>query len=376
LDTAWPRFAEFCDRHVRDFVPRSPGKRAQALEVSRLHRRCADLLVQGHEQPLGTVVQAEFADEREREGALAFLRACLDDRWRPRSGRPLEQPSSVVSERLRADAIRLADGLERGLGQQRDLVALDDLADILQRYQGSRSTYLMLCALHAVLPEPGKGILERSSGFTDLLAWGATPFLRDFWFRFQRQMGATRVAIKTEAAQNLARELSETEDSLSLELERVRARLAAVEGELVRSQEESQAVAILALGLRLQDRPNPVLDQLVETLARLRARAETDGFGLTGDLLSALIIMEEILEGLQSLGLRHFPQDLAQTLVITDADLSRFHYAGGTPFRTSGEARRVRCLKPGWEVAGRVITPARVEEAEPKAEPQEEVAKP
>ncbi len=376
MNTAWPRFAEFCDQHVRDFTPRSPEKRAQALDDSRLHRRCADLLVKGHEAPLGTVVQTEFADEREKERALTFLRSCLEDRWRPRGGRPLQQSSSVVSERLRADANRLADCLERGLGQQRDLVALDALADILQRYQGSRSTYLMLCALNAVLPEPGKGILERSNGFANLLAWGATPFLRDFWFRFQRQMGATRVAIKTEAAQNLARELSETEDSLSLELERIRARLAAVEAELVKSREDSQAAAVLALGTRLQDRPNPVLDQLVETLARLRARAETDGFGLAGDLLSALIIMEEILEGLQSLGLRHFPQNLAEPLVITEADLSRFHYVGGTPFRASGDSRRVRCLKPGWEVAGRVITPARVVETEPQDDSDEEASKP
>ncbi len=364
MNTAWPRFAEFCDRHSRDFIPRSSGKRAQAQEDSRLHRRCADLLVHGDEEPLGVALHRAFPDEQERPRALAFLRACLEDRWRPRGGRPLEQASSVVSTRLRGDATRLADFLERGLGEQRDLVALDALADIFQRYQGSRSTYLMLCALHAVLPEPGKGFLDRSTGFADLLAWGATPFLRDFWFRFQRQMGATRVAIKTEAAQNLARELSETEDSLRMELEQVRARLAATETELARLREESQAAAMLALGIRLQERPNPVLDQMVETLERLQERAENDGFGLTGDLLSALIILEEVLEGLRSLGLQHFPQDLAQPLVLTEKDLSRYQYTRGTPFRAPGESRRVRCLKPGWEVAGRVITPARVEEIE------------
>jgi len=372
LHTVWPRFAEFCDQHSRDFIPRSSGKRAQAMEDRQLHRRCADLLINGDEEPLGAALLRIFPDEQERARAQAFLRACLEDRWRPRGGRPFEQASSVISVRLRADATRLVDFLERGLGAQRDLVALDALADTFQRYQGSHSTYLMLCALHSVLPEPGKGFLERSSGFTDLLTWGATPYLRSFWFRFQRQMGATRVAIKTEAAQNLARELSETEDTLRLELEHVRARLAAAENEIVRLKEESQAAAVLALGIRLQERPNPILDQMVETLERLEERAENDGFGLSGDLLSALIILEEILEGLRSLGLRHFPQDLAQPLILTEEDLSRYQYTRGTPFRNPGESRRVRCLKPGWEVAGRLITPARVEEMEATTDCSEE----
>lgn len=379
LNSVWTRLAEFCDHRYREFIPRSVEKQQLLKADAEIQERCARLLFQDGDEVLGKLIEKAFPSGDARKRALDFLRSTLSEnpRGRPpaaRADRAVEEKrTGELTLRYRSDAKRLAELMERGLAEQRDLVSLDSIADLLKRYQQARSTYLLLYAVLATLPAEGRETLTRSPGFGEILRWGANPYLREFWFRYQQHVGATRVAIKTEAAQNLARELGETEDAMRLEVERLRARTADLETEVARLRAEGETAALLALGRHLQSRPNPVLDHLVETLDRLRARSETEEFGLSGDLLSSLIILEEILEGLGSLGLRHFPSDPGTPFTLSGGDLGRFHYVRGTPFRDAGDTRLVRCLRRGWEAGELLIAPARVEEldAPPPAETKE-----
>lgn len=353
--------AEFCNSSFTEFTPRSPEKQRAFECAAQAHRRCMHLLVHGQEQSW-SALEARFQVEQDRKIAGQFYRHL--GRLGRRSAREDSSPVRVLQQ-LRSDVQqfdRLSPQIFNPSGS-RDLLKLDEAADLIGNYHGSQErTFAFLFVLPGCLEPDARKMLEGSHGYAQIIRWGATPFVREFWHRLQQRFRLTRVAIKNEAAQNLARELGETETTLLDEIERLNERIAELEATLEGQESAGLRRAVCDLVRNLQSRPTPILDQARSLYLRLRLQADGDP-GLDTDHLSILIIVEELLAALAEQGVEAFPVDTTDVFEIRGDELGQYQYLRGSEFASDGDVKRVCCVHAGWRVGDEIITPAVVEEA-------------
>ena len=197
------------------------------------------------------------------------------------------------------------------------------------------------------------------------MKWGASRFLKDFWHRLQQRFRITRVAIKNEAAQNLARELGETGANLRAQAQLMQARIDELEMTIVELRTNALHEAICQLAHTLQDRPSPALDQIFALQQWLLKQKASQAGSLSSELLRVHIAVQSIIEALAATQIVSFPTHLDQVIELASTQLNEFAYVEGTPFANSAETKKVICVRPGWRVGNTIVTPARVKEITP-----------
>ena len=359
---AWHSFASFCDESWSEFTPRSENNQRLQRPAAKVERACAEIVMEGRREDWQQVVKERFKASGDLERARSFFRHVFRKERRGTSS------LLVVFRKLEADVARFADLAEDAFGKtgaQRDLIRLNAMADIIRSYQGPERTYLFLFSLSRIVDEEGKNVLLNSRGFGALVHWGASRFLKEFWLKLQQRFRITRVALKDEAARNLARELGETEAHLRDRLEASRQRVEELEAALEKLRDQAREQALDDFARGLQNRPTPILDQMFGLYRKLKEREEI-GEPLSGDLLGVFIVLEEMLGAFESLGISFFPGEPGTEMELQGDELGAFSYVEGSPFSDENDVKRVLCIHPGWKIGEKVISPARVREVKGK----------
>ena len=342
--------ARFCDRNVRDFVPQSDRMREKYEGLGEIHRRCLQILLDSSKQ---ATWEQSFGRDFERRLARFYFES-----WSGRWTRTLNLDR--IAKLIEADLRLFGQLAPQTLNDSpnRDLLKLEQMADLLKHYNDPVKAHAFLLAVCQALPVEGRAILEQSSGYQQIVRWGATQFLKDFWFLLQKAHGITHTAIKGQAAQNLAQSLGEAETQSRQQKESYEDRIAELEEKLAQAYEKSA----VELAKRLQERPSPLLPQIAALCRLLQARFEQQGT-LPDETMNALIVMEDLLQALEEIGIVRYPND--ETLVLTQEQLRDYSYLKGQPFKDASEQKLVRCVRPGWKACGQVISAAAVEEIAP-----------
>ncbi len=355
MELGWEELIKFCDKNYRSFIPRSKHKQERFLLMAEVHQKVMALLLNEPSETIPTddeVVNA-FHNPIQQQHATIFLQDLSTRKGRKKSPPHLKR----LISRLRRDALRLFDNLDGGL--RGDLTSLEQVATLLRSYQRPAPAYALLWAITCQPLKKAGAVLRASPGYKELIKWGANPYLRDFWLRFQKRIGATQTAIRSTAAENLARELSETERRLREDLDIARERISELEAELEYLQREGTTQAVIDLCRILQDRPTPVLDQAYDLLDRLKAK---ENGNLPSESITMLIVLEELTDALKALGVQRFPDRVEQPLQLSGSDLSHYRYLEGSPFKNDNDRKEVSIIRQGLMVKGHLITPALVKE--------------
>jgi len=289
-------------------------------------------------------VQLQRLDERLQKAARSFLTG-LDpqlktDRFMRRAPADVEQFQAWAPQLFAVD------------DAHRDLLLLNEAVRLFNRYNNPEKTYLFLYLLADRVPE-----LREVLAYRKLLQAGASGALRRFFMDLRVECRLTTRHLTDDAAQKLAQELGETEAALRMRIEELEWQLEDSQRQLDEMRAGALQDGLFRLSRALQSRAVPVLDQLVQVLARLRELEAPDP-----DQLRVLIALEEWAGALEELGLRRFPPDEG-TFELTESELADYQYVSGRPFEGQ-QARRVRAVAPGWKVGNRLVAPARVCEVE------------
>lgn len=361
----WFQFAKFCDENWRYLTPRAWQDRRARSNWEVLEKKCSEMIFSSPPETWRELL-AHFRPQRDRrivEDFISYARG-------RKASKSAESPRQLQLQ-VKADVEKFADYALLAFNRvatDRDLMKLNAMADLGSEYQGSSRVYLFLVGLATFLePEPLK-IVTESHGFQMLLRCGPTKFLSEFWISLQRRFRITRVALKSEAAENLAREFSETETNLREQLEEAQATISEQEQLIEKLTQEANEEAVYQLGRTLQGQPSPVLDELFTLHRNLLIQEAEAQEPLDGLALNVLIVIENLLKGLTALGIESYPAKLEEPLTLTAQELTEYSYVAGTPFENDGSAKSVDCIKPGWRIKGRIITPARVQERAPGGE--------
>lgn len=339
--------AHFCDRNIRDFVPQNPRMRERYDGFGKVHLRCVQALL-AREADIRP--DRMFTRDFERRLAWRYFDAYTNRRSR---GMSVEKIAAMLEEDARTFLQLATCVLSHDEG--RDLLKLERCADLLRHYSEPEKAYALLLAVAQQLPDDCREALQNAPGYKLIVQWGATQFLRDFWLSLQREYGITHTAIKGQAAQNLAQSLGEAETYSRQQKESYEERIADLEERLALAYEKSA----VDLARRLQDRPSPLLPQIEALYALLQQKFFAQE-NLPSELMSTLIVLEDLLQALQEIGISRYPNE--EHLTITRQELREYSYAKGSPFTGDSEQKRVRCIRPGWKACGQVISAAVVEE--------------
>ncbi len=263
----WNSLAVFCNDSYREFTPWNEENKKNQESVVQVQKKCVTLLKKAQSSTWDEIVD-QFEHTKEREVARKFF-SYLSKRHRRESD--TDSPMEVLRQ-LQINLTQFVELAEYAFTDSgnRDLVKLDLIADVIRHYQGQERTFLFLSELPFVLDEESRLILQSSNGYQTILHWGSSRFLKYFWLRLQEKFRITRVAITDEAAQNLARELGETEASLRTQIELLKIENDDLKNQIEEISSHSKQEAVYKFAKNLQSQSNPVLDQIVLLYQRLK----------------------------------------------------------------------------------------------------------
>ncbi|MBC6476730.1 MAG: nucleotide exchange factor GrpE [Hormoscilla sp. GM7CHS1pb] len=351
----WVRLVNFINDYYRVFVPKTQKDKERQEAIAPLHHKCVIVLKSGEnwEEILNEQIESFEYDTAEK----FFFHLSSKYSESPRKVR--EQMQAKLSQFVELAEYALADS------ESRDLTKLSELSEVIDYFKKSREkTYLFLSELPSVLEPKYREMLNSSHGYKTLLKWGAYRFLNEFGLQLQKEFNITPTAIKEEAAQNLVRELGETEANLTNQVELLQQENEKLQKELSEIRSQALQSAVCQLVTTLQKQSQPVLDQITILYQRLNKMSESNSeLSLSpSDSLSILIALENLLQALNSLNVTQYPAQEDQVFELQSEQLSAYAYVEGSAFANSEDKKVVRCIHPGWRVGEEVITPARVKE--------------
>lgn len=357
--TPWKNLIEFLDQNHRNFIPRSPRFQDREEEKLVIHKHTAKLLIGSKSQDW-----REFLDTVDPESI-----AKTKDFLAPFMGRNKKEYPPELKKNLVATIQSFEEFAEEALSNktERDLFKIGKFCDAIDYFSKSEShTFLFLYFLPKyVKNKEVSELLNSSQGYKELVYWGATRFLDNFGLKLQRHFRITRTALKDEAAQNLVQELGSREASLKQEIEQLQQENETLKAEQEKQRDRDFEEALVQLTQALQNRPQPILNQVFSYLQTLQKMSE-EGNGelsLSGrEALGVLITFEEIIDTLKTLNICPFPESMNQTFSLKQEKLGEYNYIEGSPFNGNDDTKQVRCLTPGWRVGEKIITPAQVKE--------------
>jgi len=210
-------------------------------------------------------------------------------------------------------------------------------------------------------------LISSSQGYRELIYWGATRFLDNFGLKLQRHFRITHTALKDQAAQNLVQELGSRENQLKQEIERLQEENEQLKENQKELRDRAFQEALCQIAQKLQNRPQPVLNQIFSYLRILQNLSESQEGELSlssREALGVLITFEELINTLKDLNIEYYPKKIEETFYLKQDQLGEYNYIEGSPFQGNEDTKKVRCTTPGWCVGKEIITPACVKEVE------------
>ena len=351
----WGRLVNFINYSYREFVPKSQKDKEKQEAIAPLHHKCVRVVKEGDSWK--EILNREF-DSVEYEAAENFC-FHLSSKYSESPQEVREQMQAKLSQFVELAEYALADS------ENRDLTKLSELGEVIDYFKKSQErTYCFLSELPSVLEQKDREMLNSSAGYQALLKWGASPFMKGFGWQLQKEFNITPTAIKEEAAQNLVRELGETEANLTNQVELLQQENEKLQKELSEIRSQALQSAVCQLVTTLQKQSQPVLDQITILYQRLNKMSESNSeLSLSpSDSFSILIALKNLLQALNSLNVTRYPAQEDQVFELQSEQLSLYEYIEGSAFANSEDKKIVRCIHPGWRVGEEVITPARVKE--------------
>jgi len=351
----WGRLVNFLNDAHREFVPRSQKDKERQSHVAPIQKKCVIVLNSGEtwEEILNEQIESSEYDTAEK----FFFHLSRKYSESPQTVR--QQLQKNLSQFVELAEYAFADS------ENRNLTKLSEFCEVIDYFKKSQErTYLFLAELPSVGDENVSALLKSSVGYQTLLKWGASRFLNEFGWQLQKEFNITPTAIKEEAAQNLVRELGETEANLTNQVELLQQENEKLRNELSEMRSQALQSAVCQFAKTLQTQPQPVLDQIIFLYQRLNKMSESNSeLSLSpSDSLSILIALENLLKALNSLNVTPYPAEYDRVFELQSEQLSVYEYIEGSAFANSEDQKVVRCVHPGWRVGEEVITPARVKE--------------
>ncbi len=356
----WYNFITFCNDYYEEFIPRSEEKQKNQRSLTQIHQKCIEILRKLPADNWEEIITKNFETRQQQEADNFFYYIST----RPGQKRSEAESPSEVMRRLKTNLNKFIELAEYAFTESgnRDLVKLNQIAEVIQNYERSERTFLFLSELPTALDNQSRLMFETSNGYQILLRWGASSFLRKFWKTLQEKFRISTDAITDEAAQNLARELGETEANLRSEIEQLKQENEQLKTTLEELRSQALQEAIYNFGKTLQTQPEPVLDQIVLLHQRLEKKSEEGSPLSASDSLSVIITLEAMLKAFKILEIKQFPTNTNQTFALRSEQLGEYSYIEGSVFTNSKDEKIVRCIRPGWRVGQKILTPARVKE--------------
>jgi hypothetical protein len=353
----WIKLVTYLNESYQDFIPQNTKNQKYQENNKQLHQRCVEVISENSLDDWQKIISQKFT-ENDQKGANNFYFR-LSNRYR-------ESPNKF-RQILKTNLCRFVELIEYALteSENRDLVRISEFVDVINSFGNtSEQTFFFLSKLPSVLDEDIRNILLHSIGYQQILKWGASPMLRKFGLQFQRKFRLTRTAIKDEAAQNLARELGETETVLTNQIEQLIEENERLQNSLETVHTQASQTAIYNLAKLLQSQAQPVLDQIFTLHQKLEKMSEAeDGLSVTSsEALSILITLESLLKAFHSLNITTFPKNINKPFELDSNQLGEYSYIEGSAFTNNNNKKKVCCVFPGWRVGEEIITPARVKE--------------
>lgn len=356
----WHSLSKFCNDSYEEFIPRSEEKQRNQRSVAQIHQKCVAVLKKAPSGNWDEIIEQnfEYKECRTADDFFYFIST------RPGQKRSEADPPEEVLRRLKMNLSKFIELSEYAFteSENRDLIKLNQIVDLIKFYQRSERTFLFLSQLPTALDEKSRLILESSNGYQKILHWGASPFLSKFWKKLQEKLRLTADAINSEAAQNLAVELGETETHLRRDMELLKIENEELKNTLKEIRSGSEQSAVYKFAKILQDQPEPVLDQIVFLHQRLQKKSEEETPLSSSDSLSVLIALESLLKAFKALSINQFPANTSPSFELRSDRMGEYCYVEGSAFADSEDQKIVRCIRPGWRVGEIVVTPARVKE--------------
>ena len=358
----WYRLANFFDNTYEEFIPRRDDWQREQKYLASIHKKCVFIMKEQTNKNWEEIIDKNFSYSEQQEAKNFFYYIST----KPGQKRSEADSPAQVCQQLNQKLQEFVNLAEYAFidTDNRDLIKLNSIADIIQSYQRSERTFLFISQIPSALDEQSRTILESSKGYQKILEWGASPLLRRFWQHLQQEYRLTVDAITDEAAQNLARELGETETNLKNQLELLEAENNELKNTIATIQEQSLQEAVCKLAKTLQGQPQPVLDQIFTLYNRLNKISEDEQeLSLTSsECLSVLITLESLIRAFKTLNLTTFPDNTQTAFELEGKELDEYSYTEGSAFAGKEDKKLVICIKPGWRVGEQIITPARVKE--------------
>ncbi len=357
----WYKLAKFFDNTYQEFIPKDERQKEQK-NVASIHKRCVAIIKEQPNQNWDEIIEKNFSYKNQQEAKDFFYYISTKPGQKRSEAASPAQVCQQLNQKLK-EFVNLAEYAFIDT-DNRDLIKLNLIADIIQSYQRSERTFLFLSELPSALDEQSRSILESSKGYQKILEWGASILLKKFWHHLQQEYRLTVDAITDEAAQNLARELGETETNLKNQLELLEAENNELKNTLAKIHDQSLQEAVCKLAKTLQGQPQPVLDQIFTLYNRLNKMSEEEQeLSLTSsECLSVLITLESLITAFQTLNIIPFPDNTQTAFELEGKELDEYSYIEGSVFADKEDKKLVICIKPGWRVGEQIITPARVKE--------------
>ena len=353
----WTELALFCDNHYLKLTPRNKDRQNNQRVKAPIQQKCIEILRENYQLNWSDILQTKISENERRNADNYYY--YLSQKWQ-------ESPVEVfkILEKIAREFVNiLPEVIGDNTGE--DLLKTNQFLDSLDRLNGSaEKTFFFLKILPEFLPKEAEIILTQSKGYKELIYWGASMFLKDFVEKFLEEFKITRRDIEQQTAQNLVRELGETETKLQQQIEWLEAENQELRETIEILKAESFEKAVVEFAQILQNQSQPTLDQIYRLHQKLKELEKTkDNFDLSHtDSLRVLIFLENLLKGLESVKLEYFPKNTEERFIISGEELGEYIYIDGSPFTEVTDYKEVKCISPGWRVGNQVITPAQVAE--------------
>lgn len=355
--SSWSKLALFCNQYYLNFTPQKHKNQKCQTSVTQIQLKCVEVIAKDTFENWEELINKNFSESEQKIANKFYYRLTYKYKESP----------AKIRQNLQANLKRFCELIEYAFveSENRDLVKISEFVDIINSFgNSSEQTFLFLSELPTVLNDDASKTLLTSIGYQTIVKWGASPYLRKFGLQLQRNFHLTRTAIKDEVAQNLVRDLGETETILRSQIERLLIENQELQACLKDIHVRASQTTTYQLAKTMQSQTQPVLDQVFALHQKLAKISETESNLTVTDreALSVLITLESLLYAFKKINITYFPQDISKVFELTSDRLGEYAYIEGSAFSNKEDKKIVRCVSPGWKVGEEIVTPARVKE--------------
>lgn len=163
----WHNFIAFCNDCYEEFIPRNEEKQKNQRSLAQIHQKCIEILRELPSDNWEEIIKKNFENRQQQEADNFFYYIST----RPGQKRSDADLPIEVMRRLKINLNKFVELAEYAFTDSgnRDLVKLNQLADVIKNYERSERTFLFLSELPTVLDNKSRAMFETSNGYQILL---------------------------------------------------------------------------------------------------------------------------------------------------------------------------------------------------------------